>query len=169
MFFNKDETTAQFVDRFLKRIALAVFIMAVSYASGALGHVVGHEARDFLLMVKDPLGLLAAIIVLPMFIKMMIKIIRSGGKHSTPSGYVAEMYGKSAGNGFAAGFIFLVFLEPLSGGALAHLPSEFFVQSAIAILLGGLSVSFFILNRDDADEMDDDFDDDPSSGAEQRE
>ena len=159
MFFNKDETTAQFVDRFLKRVALAVTIMAASYGAGALSHIVGERVGDILLTVKDPLGLLAAIIVLPMFIKMMVKVVRSGTKHSAPPGYVAEMYGRSAGNGFAAGFIFLIFLEPLSGGMLSHLPAEFFVQSAIAILLGALGISFFILNRDGDDEIDDEFGD----------
>lgn len=160
MFFNKDETTAQFVDRFLKRIALSVSILALSYGSGALSHIVGGEARDILLMVKDPLGLLAALIVLPMFIKMMVKVIRSGkASGDTSSGYVAEIYGKSAGNGFAAGFIFLIFTEPMSDGWLAHLPPSFFVQAAIAVLLGSLGISFFILNRDTGDEMDDGFDD----------
>jgi len=161
MFFNKNETTPQFVDRFLKRIALAVAIMALSYGSGALSHIVGGQASDILTMVKDPLGLLAAVIVLPMFIKMMIKVIRSGKTSSdASSGYIAELYGKSAGNGFAAGFIFLVFLEPISGRFLAHLPPEFFVQSAIAVLLGALAISFFILNRDGDGEMDDEFGDD---------
>ena len=160
MFFNKDETTPQFTDRFLKRIALAVTIMAASYGSGALSHIVGGEARDILTAVKDPLGLLAAIIVLPMFIKMMVKIIRCGKTSGdASSGYIAEIYGKSAGNGFAAGFIFLIFIEPLSGRLMAHLPPEFFVQSAIAVLLGALGISFFILNRDGDDEMDDEFED----------
>jgi len=160
MFSRKAETTAQFVDRFLKRIALAVSIMAASYGSGAVSHLVGGRANEILLLVKDPLGLIAALIVLPMFIKMVAKLIRSGGKHRAPSGYVAEMYGRSAGNGFAAGFIFLVFLEPLSGGALSHLPPEFFAQSSIAVLLGALGISFFILNRDDDDEIDDEFEND---------
>jgi len=160
MFFNKDETTAQFVDRFLRRIALAVSIMALSYGSGALSHIVGGGVRDILLVVKDPLGLLAAIIVLPMFIRMMIKVIRSGKTSGNgSSGYIAEIYGRSAGNGFAAGFIFLVFLEPFSGKALSQLPPEFFVQAAIAVLLGTLAISFFVLNRDGDDEMDDEFED----------
>jgi len=165
MFGNKNETMPQFVDRFLKRIALAVTIMASSYGSGAFSHLVEGSARDFLLMVKDPLGLLAALIVLPMFIKMMMKIIRSGTKHSAPAGYIAETYGKSAGNGFAAGFIFLVLIEPMSGGMLRHLPPEFFIQSAIAVLLGALGISFFILSRDGNDEIDDEFDDEPEPEA----
>jgi hypothetical protein len=156
MFFNTDETMPQFVDRFLARIALAVTIMGASYGAGALTHLVDGGLREFLNMVRHPVGLLAALIILPMFIKMMITVVKCRGKYQEPSGYIAEIYGKSAANGFAAGFIFLVLLEPFSGRVLSDMPPQFFVQAAIAVMLGALGISFFILNRGGDDEMDDD-------------
>lgn len=168
MFWGKDETMPQFVDRFLVRIALAVTIMAASYGAGALTHILGSGAlRDFLTMAKDPVGVLAALIMLPMFIKMMVKVVRSGGKYTEPSGYIAEIYSKSAVNGFAAGFIFLILLEPFSGRALSDMPPQFFVQAAIAVMLSTLGISFFILNRAGDDDMDDDEFGDQAEGAEQ--
>jgi len=161
MFFNKEETVAQFIDRFLRRIAFAVLLMSISFVGAATSHFVEGDSLEMLEMVRRFFGLAAAIIVLPMFIKMMrIRWQKRKTCEEPPSGYIADIYGKSAANAFAAAFLVLIFTEPFADGKLAHLPPAFFLQAALAVMLGALGISFFILSRDDDDELDDDFESD---------
>lgn len=162
---KKEESFAQLVDRFLKRIAMAVSVMSVAYGSAAAAHFVSEGAAYYLELAKTVLALTAAAMVLPIMISFMVRRKKYKGCEGESAGYIAEIYGKSAGNAFATGFIFAIMLEPLSEHILAGLPPAFFVQATISVMIGALGISFFVLSRDGDDDFDDEFEDEEEAGG----
>jgi len=160
MFFKKDETLAQFADRFLRRVALAVLLMAISYTAAATLHFVEGNLNEALTIVRKVFGIGAALIVLPQFINFIRLRMRVKDCGEEPEGFIAEIYGQSAVSAFAVAFVTMVFLEPFAGKAFSDLPPDFFIQAMLALMMATLGINFFIRSRAGDDELDDEFDDD---------
>jgi len=161
MLFRKKESMAQFSDRFLKRTALAVLVMAAAYGAAAISHFVGDTVAGYLHWAKKVFAIGGALIVLPVFAKLMWLWFKRGkGSLGTPAGFIGGMFAKASVRAFETGFIAMIVFEPLSRGTLAHLPPAFFIQTVLAISIAVLGITFFVLSRDDDDEIDDDFGDD---------
>jgi len=158
MLFRKNETMAQFSDRFLRQVAFALLLMSISYASAAVGHYVGPEFQDLVKGVRVVFGLSAAGIVIFPFLKMMRLKIKGGKDCQTePEGYIAGIYAKSTIASFSTAFVGMILLEPITAKALTDLPPAFVIQVVLAVMMATLGISFFIQVRSDDGELDDEF------------
>jgi hypothetical protein len=166
MVFNKNETMAQFSDRFLRLVAFALLLMSVSYASAAVGHYVRPEFEDLAQTVRVVFGLSAAGIVILPFIKMMWLRIKAGNDcQAEPEGYIAGIYAKSTIASFSTAFVGMILLEPITAKVLTDLPPAFVIQTVLALMMATLGISFFIQLRGDDGEMDDEFEDELNDEA----
>ncbi|PCI59173.1 MAG: hypothetical protein COB37_11990 [Kordiimonadales bacterium] len=155
---KKEETLAQFVDRFMQRTALAVLVMSLAYASSAVSHFVSEQTAEYLMWAKTAFALGGGAIVLPVVVKFVrLRMKKDKSCSGSPTGYMASMFNKAAERAFATGFIFMIILEPLSQHLVADWPPAFFIQSTLSVMIAALGINFFLLNRDEGDELDDDF------------
>jgi hypothetical protein len=157
------ESMAQFADRFLLRTAIGVLLVAIAYAAGAAMYLVGDEIADYLDKLQLLLAVAAVVIILPGFIKYAR--LRAAGqcRAGEPEGFVAEVFNKACVKAFSLTFVFLIILEPLSKKYLTELPTNFFINLTLCLSLGVFSLTFFFLNREDDDDLEDEFG--PESGT----
>lgn len=156
------QSVAEFVDIFMQRIALGVFLVSLAYGASALIFVSDGEIASYLGKAKLGLGILAVILVLPQFIKMVRFKMKRPSDGCEPEGFVVDVYKRAAEKGFAFTFIFLLIMDVVTDKVVTDLPPKFFIEVVIAASLAIFSLSFFFLNRETDDrEDDDDFDHEP--------
>lgn len=161
---TKELSTAQFVDRFMHRIAIGVFLVALAYATSAVMFLVSPEIAFYLDKLKLGLGLMAVVIVFPQFVKMVRRKVRGGADADEPESFVVEAYKRAAEKSFALTFVSLIIMDVLSTGVLAGLPVEFSIEVILFVSLIIFSLSFFAFNRTgDDDDAEDLFDERPAS------
>ena len=164
---KKEETLAQFVDRFMQRTALAVLVISLAYASSAVSHFVSEQTADYLMWAKLVFSFGGGAIVLPVVFKFVrLRMNRDKSCSGSPTGYMASMFNKAAERAFATGFVFMIMLEPLSEYVVADWPPAFFIQSTLSVMIAALGINFFLLSRDEGDELDDDFEDETFASKE---
>lgn len=166
MFSKKNETMAQFSDRFLRIVAFALLLMSVSYAAAAIAHFADPEQENLFEGVRAVFGLSAAAIVILPFIKLM-RIKAKAGKdcQKDPEGFIAEVYAKSTLISFSVAFVGMVFMEPIVAKVLTDLPPDFVMQVVLSVMMSVLGINFFIRSREDEDEYDDEFEDEFDDAA----
>ena len=113
-------------------------------------------------MLKLGLGVLAIIVVLPQFVKLIRLMARMRSGQCEPEGFVVDVYKRAAERAFAFTFIFLLFMDFMIGRFWTELPADFVIEVVIAVSLALFSLSFFLFNRDDGED-EDDFETDSSS------
>jgi len=156
---KKQESFAQFIDQFLQRTTIGVFLVALAYGTAAAKHFAGADMVDYLKGAKMVLGLLAVVIIVPSCIKLASWRTKNRADCAGSDGFIAGIYTKSAERAFSAAFVTMVVLEVLSRKALSHLPTAFFIQFALMVSLLALSLSFYFMSRDTGGDFDDEFDD----------
>lgn len=153
----REETAAQFIDRFLQFTTIGVFVLSFSYGVGAASYFLPAEMVGVLNTLKIGLAVLGSAIVLPFFIKFVRYRKTCGKNFLDQSGFIIDVYRKACETAFAATFVFLIFLELISGEIFPDLPAVVYVRAVLTVLLLSLSISFFFMSRSDDDELDDDF------------
>lgn len=156
MLATKQESMAQFVDRFLQLITLGVFVLAFSYAVGVAKYFAPHEMLVTLDMVKTGLAFLGSATILPPFIKFVRMKKKCGSSFAEPNGYIVEVYRKACEYAFAFTFVLLILLEPIAVGFLTDIPAALYIHVTLTVSLLSLSLSFFFMSRG-GDGPDDDF------------
>lgn len=154
MFDKKDEPVAQFVDRFIVRMMVCVSLMAVSYSCAAGLHFVADTIQGYLDTARTATGLLAAALILPLFIKLFWLRKKYPAAFSCEMGFMENIMARAGEKAFALTFVFLVLVEPIALNMLHDLPPAFFLQTAITFSLAVFAISFHIYNR--AADMEDD-------------
>ncbi len=158
MFGSKNETGAQLYDRFLLRSALSMLMLAVVYTLDASRSFAADDAASIMKRAEGILAILLMINLLPVMAKLMwFKVKRKPGCND-PDGFVASTFKEAAVRGFSTGFIAMLVALELSKGPLADWPATVFLNIVLALMLGVLSVSFLLANRET--EPDEDFGDD---------
>jgi len=154
---NRKESPAQLLDKFLQRTAVGVFLLTIKYVVSAAGFVVSDELADHAGWLQIVLSILVLVVVFPAF----LKYLNLHRKKECPdtSGYVIEMFKKSAVKAFSLTFVFLIAVKWMAGNYLMGLPTLFFINAILAFTLGVFSITFYLLLRtDDDQDPDDDFD-----------
>jgi len=157
MFGNQQENPAQFADRLLKFTTLGIFILSFSYASGAAQFFVSAAAAEYFKVAKTVFALLGAGVVLPFFIKFVRMKKTCRASSAELNGYIIEVYRKSCEYSFAVTLVFLILFEPVAANFLVNLPLAFFVYTTLMVMILSLSISFFLMSRDDDGELDNEF------------
>ena len=153
-------SVAEQIDRMMQRIALGVFLVAITYGLSVAEFFVSPQTNEILNNVIRVLGVGIIVLVLPQFLKIVMMKHKNREAFKDPEGFVIEMFDKATGKAFQFTFLFLVFLEFASDSLLSHLPGEFFIKLIIMVTLAIFSLTFFFLNRaGDAPGPEDDFSD----------
>jgi hypothetical protein len=161
---SKHISAAEFVDAFMWRIALAVGLVSLAYASSALTFVVADSVSYYLDKVNLVLGLAAVALILPQFLKMARHKARNLSSTMEPEGFVVDAYKRAAEKAFSFTFIFLIFLDIMIENVWANLPAEFLINVIVSFSLATFSLSFFFFSRSHSDEdAEDDFESEPNS------
>ena len=160
---HEEHKQAEFLDRFMRRTAIGVFLVSLAFASSALSFVVGKPLAFSLDKLELGLGLLAVIIVFPPFVKMIRRKFRDRSAVHDSDGFVADAYKRAAEKGFSLTFVFLLFMVFVSGRYFPDLPAVFFINVILAFSLGIFSITFFRrLHSNGDDASDDEFEADTS-------
>ncbi len=154
---SREETAAQFIDRFLQFTTIGVFVLSFSYGVGAVSYFLPAGMAGVLNALKIGLAVLGSAIVLPFFIKFVRYRKTCGKTFLDQSGFIIDVYRKACETAFAVTFVFLIFLELISGEIFPDLPAVVYVRAVLTVLLLSLSISFFFMSRGNDDEFDDDF------------
>jgi len=156
---NNNESTAQFIDKFLHRTAIGTLLMTCAYAVSSAMYLVSEEVAATLDVVELLLALSAVVVVLPVFIQMVRLRSRQQCGQAELDGYMAEVLKKACVKAFSFTFVFLILLEATSEKYLTKLPTGFFINVIRAFSLGVFSLTFLLLLRSDDAETEDHFDD----------
>jgi len=155
---STDKTPAQIADNLIQKTAAGLFLLAASYALSAAIIVSSEESGSYLENVKLALRLIVLVIVFPAFFSFIRMRISRKEYCQESEGYIAEMFKQACVYGFSFTFISLLilkFLVPLYGN---DLPADFFINIIMALSLGVFSITFYLLIRDDDDDLvEDDF------------
>ena len=157
---NKTESMPQFIDRFLIRTALGVLLMSLAYGSAGVSFLVGPPVHDWLESAQLVLSLGAVAVVLPVFVKLFVMRRGIARIECGPEGFISGAFRKAGSNAFTCAFVVLVVLEPISRRWLTDLPTSFFLNALLCLILGTFGAAFFLLSRDTGPEDDLDLGDD---------
>lgn len=140
---------AEFLDLFIRRSALGVFLLALAYGLAALASVLGDEWAAGLGYVQLGLSFAILVVVFPVFWRYLrLRGTRAAGCPS-PESYLASQFQKASAWGFTAMFIVLVLMEALVRKLFPETPAERVLNLALALGLTVFSLAFFFLSRAD--------------------
>ncbi len=153
---NKNRlSSAQFMDRFLRRIAIATFLISVYLGLTVVMEYVSGVTADRIDMATLALGIIAVILVVP---SLLLYKIKYPGSRLQPDSFVADAYRQATERSFGLTFIFLVLLGTWANNDPAPFTASIAINATLALSLAIFSVNFFYLTRPVAGEEDDDFD-----------
>ncbi len=145
-------TTPQLYDRFMQKTAIAFFILALNYVID----IVQYYAAEDVSKILGYLGLGGAAVIVILLFPDMVRLMRLRRQNTVscrePEGFVVENFKKAAAKGFMITFLFLTFLKIVTKNLLADLPAAVVVNITLALLLGTVSIAFYIFNRDDGED-----------------
>ena len=153
-------TSAQLAESFLQRTAFGVLLLAAVYLLAAGMHLVGEPLERTLDLLQTGLALLAIVVVLPAFVRMLRLRMRGSADCADSDSYIGEMFHKACVTGFSVTFVMLMLTGPVSRKLPLHgLPVDFYIQAILAVSLGAFSATFFAALWRDRDSAVDDFGD----------
>ncbi|RKZ13313.1 hypothetical protein DRQ32_01840 [bacterium] len=151
-------SSAQFMDRLMRRIAVAVFLISVCLAATVVMEYVSDPLADSIHTGTLVLAMVAVILVLPMFLRTILFKIRNRSSKFQPDSFVADAYRQAAERSFGLTFIFLALLDLWANNEPAPFSASIAINATLSLSLAFFSLSFFYLIRPVAGEEDDDFD-----------
>ena len=148
------QNCAQFADKLLQRCALGMLLTTVLVAFEALRFLLDEESYGMMEYVRYGLRGLVLLALVPIVLDAirLRPTWRALLKHD--EGFIALVFQKAATYSFAATFVAISVLENIAGKDDFGLPPEFYLEIAMIVSLATFSISFFVLNRSDSDEMD---------------
>ncbi len=154
MFSGNNLSPAQFVDRFMTRTALGIFLVSLAYGASVFERLLEGETVAILDKLGLALGIGAIVIVLPQFISLIKRRKSLELGSGEPEGFVTDVYKRAAERAFALTFVFLLFMDIMTGRTLSGLSAEVAIKIVIAVSLAIFSISFYLFNRVDDEDLD---------------
>lgn len=135
---------AEAEDRRLQLVAWGVLAMGLKFAADAAAHLASEAWATWLDRLALGLALLALLLILPVFASKF----RPAAPGIVPKadGFAASMLRQSQASAMNAALLALVLLE-IASKRFPELPSSFFLELVLAILLGTLATKFLFLGR----------------------
>jgi hypothetical protein len=136
-------------DRSIQGLALGLFLISVSYAIGALDHLLTADLG----LASDVVALVGGGITLWNSARMRRASRATGHKGFSfdSDSFVMQSFQRACVAGFLLGFMTLTVLKLLDDRTLAGLQPEFFMQTTLAVMLGSVGIKFYWLNREPQD------------------
>lgn len=139
-------SAADVADRHRQYFALALLGVGLIYLAKAVAHLVSGGVAEFL----DHASTVLALLVIGSLVPAMITKLRLPADQKmiyfSEDGYVAQLLRRAFSVSWVTTLISLISLEFIARGILADLPSVFFIQVGLFILLSVMSVTFLLLN-----------------------
>ncbi len=142
--FNNNEPLAQFYDRFLGRVAIGLFIVAMGLGIDGIGYFVEPDVAAMLKYVRTALAIVLMILVLPVFLKLLFLRFRNKKDCQEPESFVTEVYKHASVHGFSVVMLMLIAAQVVLGLESDALPTEFYIKTILATGFLAVSISFFI-------------------------
>ena len=155
---KKPLSSAQFMDRFMRRIAIAMFLISVCLAAIVAREFVGEATSDMIRWGTKGVAIIAVLLVLPMFVRALLYKVRNPSAKFQPDSFVADAYRQAAERSFGLTFIFMTLLDIWANNEPAPFSASIAINVTLAVALAFFSLSFFYLIRPVAGEDDDEFD-----------
>lgn len=153
MFTNKNMNLAETADSHQQLIAVCVFLLALKYAASAAMFLVDDAIIRYLDWFEIGSVLLILLIVFPIFVWKFRQLPKHQRHlYRDPDGYLAMVTKQAMAKSWQVIWILLVLFEIVADEFLLTLPTEFFVQCIIAIMLAIFSITFFYLSWVDSRE-----------------
>lgn len=144
--FNQNKSLAETADIHKQLAALCVFLLALKYAASAAMFLVDDTIVRYLDWFEIGSLLLILFLVLPMLAWKFRQLPKHQRQlYRDPDGYLATVTKQSMAKSWIVIWVMLMLFEAIADDFLLTLPTEFFVQCIIAIMLAIFSITFFYL------------------------
>lgn len=139
-------------DKSMQRIALGIFLCAIGYALSTVEHFVSQPLVNYWDKAGDVMVLIGAMTVVwgSWDSWRSCSAVQRRDLFAEDS-FLMQVFVRSCTAGFVFGWAALNMLR-LMDNTLGHLPPDFFMQTALAIMLGAVGIKFFALSRDSQSE-----------------
>lgn len=139
---------AELADRHASLFGAAIVLVALKFAVSAAMHFTDGSTTSILDTVELVLALVAAAVVLAVFGSKVLRLTAEQRRaHLDEDSFVLEAIRRSSVTSWNASVLALVILEIFADDA-DSIAADFFLQVALAILLGVFGLKFFALMRD---------------------
>lgn len=146
---DAEHNVADVADQHIRWTAVAILLASLKYFAEAAQALVGESLAALLDWVEIGCALAAVGVV---FVILVSKHRRMGEEKwkdfMGPDSYLGQMFRQASTAALVMSWFAMIVLEILARGALAALPTEFFLQVTMAILLGTLGFKFMLLDRE---------------------
>jgi len=157
---NNTLSMAEETDRFLKRLALVMFLVAVAFVFRAGRLMVDPDVASYLRIGQMFFGLSILFILMPAGLRYSRMRSKMGKICAENDGYMYQMFQKAGFTAFQFGFIFFSMIDMFLVDFFEGYSVELLLRVGVSGLLGAFSISFFrLVYQDSDDELDDEFDD----------
>ncbi|MEX2528278.1 MAG: hypothetical protein WEA09_11625 [Gemmatimonadota bacterium] len=152
MSLSRKHSVPDIADRHRRLIAFALLALGARYAVSASVHLVDSRFESVLEMVADGFALVGVGLVVPVFIwKARNRSKEDWHLYGDPDGFVAQTITRAQSVSWVATFLVLVVLEPLNRLS-EWMPTAFFFDMVLAMMILIFSGAYFVLDRAPADE-----------------
>jgi hypothetical protein len=159
-----DKNPAQIIESSLKKTALGLLLLTISYGLSILTHVSSSGLSPYMGFAQKAIGILVILIVLPAFYQQIKLKTSNKGQCNEHDNYMSEAFRYASGFAFSLTFVSLVAIEMLGDKLLSDIPLNIIINGVEFIALGSFTTSFYLkLNSDSFDDADDEFGDETSS------
>ena len=153
MMYKNDASLAETADFHKQITAVAIFLVAIKYAAAAAVYLVNETTGQYFDWLELGISLVVILLILPMVAWKYSKLSKAQrSAYLEPDGYLATVFKQAMAKSWSVTFVLLVFLEVFVKERWLWLPSEFFIQVVVAIMLAVFSVTFFYLSRADSED-----------------
>ncbi len=153
---KKPEPIAEVLDKFMHAVAIALLLFSLKFATSAAMHFADGSLLNILDWTEIVLTGLAVIILIPAGFRFKLLKYKPEHRFFEPNGYVIDIFRRSFEKGFSITFLMLVILDVATKRHFTEIPTAFFIEIILVVMLGSFGIAFFLLShRADTDLFDD--------------
>ncbi len=146
-------TIAEAADQRWYLLAVMIFLLALKSAISAAMVLVDQPYQRYLGWAEAVAALSAVAIVVLLVVFKFVRVPRDQRQRFLEmEGYVKETSLRACRASWSATLITLMLFTVVFDEQDTSMPPEFFLQTALAVMLGVFSVAFFVMNRSSDDE-----------------
>ena len=143
-------TPAEATDRHGRLLALSMSTMAVLFGANAAKRIAGDELEQFVDVAQIVLVMAIGLLLIPVF-RWKAVVLRSFSPEERRHYFAADSYmvsslKKARALSWSVTFVLLVLLS-IASGVFSDMPARFFLDAALAVMVGVFAITVLVLNR----------------------